>query len=123
MRKVTWLQTPTVLWLGGGNISPRYSMYMGLRMLGRQKYTALWNPRIIYRVHNIPPPVHITNNNNGLYSLPFYFFKIRVNNIPHQRPQVPSGFPPSDFPTKILYVFVSSPWRPIVTPIAFYVFL
>jgi len=30
---------PTVLWLGGGNISPTYSMCMGLRMLGRQKYT------------------------------------------------------------------------------------
>jgi len=32
MRKVTWLQTPTVLWLGGGTISPSYSMCMGLRM-------------------------------------------------------------------------------------------
>jgi len=30
---------PTVLWLGGGTISPSYSMCMGLRMLGRQKYT------------------------------------------------------------------------------------
>ena len=39
MRKVTWWQTPTVLWLGGGNISPSYSMCMGLMMLGRQKYT------------------------------------------------------------------------------------
>jgi len=40
MRKVAWLQTPTVLWLGGGTISPSYSTCMGLRMLGRQKYTA-----------------------------------------------------------------------------------
>ena len=24
MRKVTWLQTPTALWRGGGTISPRY---------------------------------------------------------------------------------------------------
>ena len=37
--KVTWLQTPTVLWLGGGTISPSYSMCMGLRMLGSHKYT------------------------------------------------------------------------------------
>ena len=37
--KATWLQTPTVLWLGGGNISSSYSTCMGLRMLGRQKYT------------------------------------------------------------------------------------
>jgi len=35
MRKATWLQTPTVLWLGGGTISPSYSTCMGLRMLGR----------------------------------------------------------------------------------------
>ena len=37
--KVTWLLTTKVLWLGGGTISPSYSMCMGLRMLGRQKYT------------------------------------------------------------------------------------
>ena len=30
---------PTLLWLGGGNISLSYSMCMGLRMLGSQKYT------------------------------------------------------------------------------------
>jgi len=37
---VTWWQTPTVLWLGGGTISPSCSTCMGLRMLDRQKYTA-----------------------------------------------------------------------------------
>jgi hypothetical protein len=39
MRKVTWFQTPTVLWVDGGIISPSCSTCMGLRMLGRQKYT------------------------------------------------------------------------------------
>ena len=29
MRKVIWLQTPTVFWLGGGSISPSCSMYVG----------------------------------------------------------------------------------------------
>ena len=33
------LRTPRVLWQDGGTISPSYWMYMGLRMLGRQKYT------------------------------------------------------------------------------------
>jgi hypothetical protein len=33
MRKVIWLQTPTVFWLGGGTIFLRFSMYMGLVML------------------------------------------------------------------------------------------
>ena len=39
MRKATGLQTPTVLWIGGGIISSSYSTCMGLRMYGRQKYT------------------------------------------------------------------------------------
>ena len=37
--KCDWWQTPTVLRLGGGNISPCYSTCMGLMMLGGQKYT------------------------------------------------------------------------------------
>jgi hypothetical protein len=41
MKRVIWIYvyTPTVLWLGGGTISPSYWMYMGLLTLGRQKYT------------------------------------------------------------------------------------
>jgi hypothetical protein len=34
MRRVISLQTPTVFWLCGGNISSTYLMYMGLKMLG-----------------------------------------------------------------------------------------
>ena len=40
MRRVIWLQAPTVLWLDGGPISPSYWMYMGLMILGRQTHTA-----------------------------------------------------------------------------------
>ena len=40
MRRVIWIQTPKVFWLGGGTISLSYWMYMGLIMFGRQKYTA-----------------------------------------------------------------------------------
>jgi hypothetical protein len=32
-----WLQTPTVFWLGGGTISPSYSICMGLIKVGREK--------------------------------------------------------------------------------------
>ena len=40
MRKVNWLQTAIVFWIDGGNSSSvSCSMYMGLVMLGRQKYT------------------------------------------------------------------------------------
>jgi len=86
-----------------------------------KKFFILWNPRItsIYRVHTIPPPVHITNNNNGVNTFPLYFFKIGFNNIPYPCPYLPSGLLPSDIPTKILYVFVSSPCGQLVAPIAF----
>jgi len=36
---VICLHTPRVLLLGGGTISPSSWNYMGLMMLGRQKYT------------------------------------------------------------------------------------
>ena len=38
MRTVIWLQASRVHWLGGGTISFSCWMYMGLMMLGRQKY-------------------------------------------------------------------------------------
>jgi hypothetical protein len=34
-----WLQTPRVFGVGRGTISVSYAMYMGLVVLGRQKYT------------------------------------------------------------------------------------
>jgi len=36
--RVIWLLRPTLFWLGGGIISVSCSVYMGLMMLGRQKY-------------------------------------------------------------------------------------
>ena len=36
---VICLQTYTLLWLGGGTFSPSNGMYMGLMLLGTQKYT------------------------------------------------------------------------------------
>jgi len=38
MSRVIWLQTPKVFWLGGVIFSLSYWLYMGLMMLGRQKY-------------------------------------------------------------------------------------
>jgi hypothetical protein len=32
-----WVQNPTVFWLGGRTISLSYSIYMGLKMVGREK--------------------------------------------------------------------------------------
>jgi hypothetical protein len=38
MRIVICLQTPTIFWIFGGSISLSYSMYVGLKLLGRQNY-------------------------------------------------------------------------------------
>ena len=38
VRKVIWLQTPTVFWLGAGIISFSYWVHMELMTLGRHKY-------------------------------------------------------------------------------------
>ena len=46
MRKVTWWQTPTVLWLGGGTISPSYSTCMCLRNFGRAEVKSHKSPGI-----------------------------------------------------------------------------
>jgi len=40
MNKVTKRKSPTVLWLGGGTISPSYAACLGLRISDREKYTA-----------------------------------------------------------------------------------
>ena len=40
------MQTPTVFWIGGGNISSRYLMYMGLMMLGTEIHTAVSEPNV-----------------------------------------------------------------------------
>jgi len=39
MRRAIWLRRAPVFWLGEGTISLRCTMYMGLVILGRQKYT------------------------------------------------------------------------------------
>jgi hypothetical protein len=39
MRRVIWLQTPTVFWLDEGTITPSHLIYLGLVMLGRQIQT------------------------------------------------------------------------------------
>jgi hypothetical protein len=61
----------------------------------------LWNPKVHYRVHKIPPPVPILSQINPIHTIPFV----------HLRLGLPSGLLPSGFPTNILYTFLFSPIR------------
>jgi hypothetical protein len=69
----------------------------------------LWNPKVHYCVHRSPPLVAILSQTNTAHTTAY--IKINFNIIHHLRPGLPSGLPPSGFPTNILYTFLFSPIR------------
>ena len=79
MRRVIWVQTPTVFWIGGGNISSRYLMYMGLMTLGTEIHIAVSEPNVFevdlaigkLKSHKSP----------GIDQIPAEFFKTGGYNI------------------------------------------
>jgi len=66
-------------------------------------------PKVHYCVHSILPLVPILSQMNPIHTLPKYSFKIHFNIILPPTPDLPSGFFPSPFPTKILHAFLLCP--------------
>ena len=70
-----------------------------------------WNPKVHYRTHKHPPPVSIwASPIQSLYTYPTSWRSILILSA-HLRLGLPSGLLPSGFPTKTLYVPLSSPIR------------
>ena len=77
----------------------------------------LWNQKIPYHIHKYPPPVRILSQINRVHATQSHFLNILVLSS-HLRLGFPSGFFPSGFPTKTLYIPLPSPIRAICAPIS-----
>jgi hypothetical protein len=75
----------------------------------------LWNPKIHYRVHKIPPPVPILSQINPVHATPSYLSKFYLMLSTHLSLGRPSGLFSSGFPTIILYAVLFSPIRAMCT--------
>ena len=67
----------------------------------------LWNPKVHYRTHKPPPPVSILGHPNPVHIPTSHLLILST----HLRLGLSSGLLPSGFPTKTLYVPLSSPIR------------
>ena len=68
------------------------------------------NPMVHYRTHKPPPIISILGQPNPVHIPTSHLLEIHPNIHP-STPSLPSGLYPSEFPTKTLYIPLSSPIR------------
>jgi hypothetical protein len=80
----------------------------------------LLNPKVHYLIHNFPPPVFILSQPNPFHTPHPTFWRSIIILYSHLRLGVPGDLFPSGFPTKILYMPLSSPSALHAPPISLF---
>ena len=70
----------------------------------------LWNPKVHYRIHKCPPPVHILSQLHPVHTPTSQLKSILILSS-HLRLGLPSGLFPSGFPTKTMHTLLLPPIR------------
>ena len=68
-----------------------------------------WCPRVHYSLHNSPPLVQILSQMKPVHALLSYFFRYFLILFSHLYLGIPSGIPPSGFPSKTHNIFLFYP--------------